>query len=277
MLNLVCGQKQTSCKQISEFKRRVGIMTIVSLALALLIITNSAQASFTSANHNMYLLNDSSPSTVQSRVKLVGSANARLVNIGWEITEPYAASKALTNPRQNHIQPLPAVPAAVLMVLSGFLCVSLFRDRSFWLAALAGLLWAGHTGIQTVPQLAKHLCSQTPANRYPTAAAVKFYLRRNATRPRCDMEGTAYIGLLKYLAGIPRSTNISQPCHPSKHSWAFTQNEYTFKPSQFTATTPLFCPIPAGDRPVRIVAFFTCFLLTLVFDNLSRGPPPCSM
>jgi hypothetical protein len=49
---------------------------------------------------------------------------------------------------------LPAVPGALFMGLTGFLCVSLVRDRKIWIAALAGLLWAGQAGVTVLPQVA---------------------------------------------------------------------------------------------------------------------------
>ena len=60
----------------------------------------------------------------------------RLVGITAEFLKPpsyFACSPSA--PIQAKL--LPAVPAALLMVLTGFLCVSLVKDRKAWLAVLA--------------------------------------------------------------------------------------------------------------------------------------------
>jgi hypothetical protein len=49
---------------------------------------------------------------------------------------------------------LPGVPATFFLVATGFVCVSLVRDRRAWLAGLAALLWLGQAGLHALPQLA---------------------------------------------------------------------------------------------------------------------------
>jgi len=58
------------------------------------------------------------------------------------------------------VKQLPAVPTALLMVLMGFICISLVKDRKAWWAVLAGLLWLGQSGFFVVPQLFSHLCGK---------------------------------------------------------------------------------------------------------------------
>ena len=48
---------------------------------------------------------------------------------------------------------LPPVPSAVFMVLMGFLCISLVKDRKIWLAVCVGILCVGQVGIKIIPQL----------------------------------------------------------------------------------------------------------------------------
>lgn len=55
------------------------------------------------------------------------------------------------------IKSLPVVPRAILMVLSGFFCVSLVKDHKFWLAVFISLLWAAQTGLTKLPKLTSHL------------------------------------------------------------------------------------------------------------------------
>jgi len=83
--------------------------------------------------------------------------NSQLADIAAEFLRPPADS---ANPQTSFVRSLPAVPGALLMVLTGFFYVSLVRDRRAWFTALAGLLWLGQTGFAALPQLACHLRSK---------------------------------------------------------------------------------------------------------------------
>ena len=136
------------------------------------------------------------------------SFNSRLAAIGAEILKP---PPEFTDFSPVGAKTLPPVPAAFFMVLTGFLCVSLVKDRRVWLAALAGLLWAGQAGFQAIPQLAtnisKHIQKKTPAN------IALLHRSEDLFRLRSDIEGTKYIGLLHHLAGIPagKMSSIRSP------------------------------------------------------------------
>ena len=128
-------------------------------------------------------------------------SNSRLAAIGAEILEP---PPDFTDFSTVGAKTLPPVPPAFFMVLTGFLCVSLVKDRRVWLAALAGLLWAGQAGFQAIPQLAsnisKHIQKKTTAN------IALLHQVEDLFRLRSDIEGTQCIGLLHHLAGIPAGT-----------------------------------------------------------------------
>ncbi len=81
-------------------------------------------------------------------------SNSHLAAIGKEILKPPAD---FTDSPPLGAKSLPPVPAALFMVLTGFLCVSLVKDRKVWLAVLVGLLWAGQAGFHAIPQLAAHI------------------------------------------------------------------------------------------------------------------------
>ena len=160
---------------------------------------------------------------------------------------------------------LPAVPGALLMGLTGFLCVSLVKDRRFWLAALTGLLWVGQAGIQSVPQLAMHFSHRNHIEQQLDAELTyPYYLE--SSRLRSDVDGTQYIGLLHHLAGIPDGKL-------SLFSQDSSQNEDEFRAPQFAIM---------GLSP-RIITATNClaakaeqsfyFSPAFFFDNLARGPP----
>ena len=57
------------------------------------------------------------------------------------LLEPPAGYAGMSS--SSHNQSLPPVPRSVLMVLAGFLCISLVQDRRLWLTAAASILSVG--------------------------------------------------------------------------------------------------------------------------------------
>jgi len=108
------------------------------------------------------------------------------------------------------VKALPPAPGTLLMVLIGFLCVSLVRDRRFWLAILSGLLWAGQAGISLLPQLALEVSGGTLSeNQSSSHHLARLCEPQDPNRLRSDIEGTCYVGLLHHLAGIPNDETPS--------------------------------------------------------------------
>lgn len=133
----------------------------------------------------------------------IGLSNSRLGSIAAEFHKP-AARFAGSPARGGGVKAMPPVPGTLPMVLVGFLCVSLVRDRRVWLAALAGLLWAGRMGFSFLPQLALQLAGKSQSERQSSSLYVgRLYEPKHPCRLRSDVEGTYYIGLLRHLAGIP--------------------------------------------------------------------------
>lgn len=161
---------------------------------------------------------------------------------------------------------LPAVPGALLMGLTGFLCVSLVKDRRFWLAALTGLLWVGQTGIQAVPQLALRFSHRNHIEQQFDAELGYPYHLENS-RLRSDVEGTQYIGLLHHLAGIPDSTMSSLL------SQEYRQIEDEFSAPQFAIMGLSSHQITVTNCLAAKVEHSIYFSPAFIFDNLARGPP----
>lgn len=190
--------------------------------------------------------------------EVVGPVDAKLANLGRELLQPPNFA-VLGNTRGNHVKPLPAVPAAIFMVLSGFICISLVRDRRFWLAALAGLLWAGQVGITVLPQLALHLGHGNYGKQHLCAELTYPHCLENSNRLRSDLEGTQYIGLLHHLAGIPDVKSL----HKTTHT-------YTAQPAIILARIGLD-PILVclASKTEQLISFSPAF----IFVDLARGPP----
>ena len=215
----------------------------------------------------------------------IESGNSHLAGVAAEFLKPppaFTGSPALPVGAKS----LPAVPGALLMGLIGFLCVSLVKDRRFWLAALAGLLWLGQAGIQAVPQLAVRLSHRNhTARQLDTELNYPYYLENS--RLRSDIDGTQYIGLLRHLAGIPAGTMSSirspmsfLPRIPA--SWygvnsvrdklrrvGFSPPNY---PNHLGGASPTLLN-PAVICPAAQAEQFICFSPAFIFQQLPRGPP----
>jgi len=164
----------------------------------------------------------------------------------------------------NGAKSLPAVPAALLMVLTGFACVSLVRDRRLWIAALAGLLWAGQAGVQNLPKLAQRFAHTNHNVRQDCSKLDRSRQLETFARCRADIEGTRYVALLHYLAGIPNGSTVSLFENTSR------KNLDISGPVQYALThLPVF-----AARPIRALAAeaaqFTCFSPAFIFQNLAR-------
>ncbi len=234
----------------------------------LLVAVAGANASPTVTTDNNFVptfqMASDTPAVIVPAKEVVGFIDTKLANLGREFLQPPASFAVLGNGQANNVKPLPAVPAALFMVLSGFLCVSLVKDRRLWLAALSGLLWVGQTGIQALPQLAQHLSRQNNTQQQFSAELTYPYYLENSNRLRSEIEGTQYIGLLHHLAGIPDGSV----------SFLRKQESRTTKNApQFAIINLLSCLFLATNCLTLTAEQFICFSPAFIFENLPRGPP----
>ncbi len=204
-----------------------------------------------------------------------GACNAHLARIGKELLDP-PVRPAEREARLEGSRPLPAVPAAIFMVLTGFLCVSFVNDRRIWLASLAGLLWLGQTGLSAIPQAASHLTGKAnlTQNHHHSLAGLG---KARCHRLRSEVEGTQYVGLLRHLAGIPSLLSFSMPgslssplnCQGScEDSWGAhcARPHFATAPAASETSNSSLCSACATEHYVRFSPAF-------VFSSLARGPP----
>ena len=238
--------------------------------VSLLFVTSVANASPTVTHQSTVLAAvcpADSPTTISGTIDIVKPVSAQLTNIGAEFLQPPASPVGLTNGPSNAVKPLPAVPAAMLMFLIGFLCVSLVRDRKIWLTALAGLFWAGQAGIQALPQLALRLGHANHSEQRPCTELTHPYCIENSLRLRSDIEDTRYIGLLHYLAGIPGADTA---CTNNKLLGCCYKHTHTFQTvilsEKFSLNWSLKCLVSETRQLI-------CFSPAFIFAQLARGPP----
>ena len=192
----------------------------------------------------------SSAGTVDNVVKPV---HTQLTNIGAEFLQPPETPAGLLNANSNSIRHLPAIPATILMLLTGLLCISLYRDRKVWLVALMGLLWVGHAGIQTFPRFACHFSYKNHTKQQICAELAYPHYLENSHRLRNDVEGTWYVGLLRHLGAIPGNKSVII--------------------SQFAIIFGLDSQSSLFHRLAFNAEQLSHFSLAFVSDNLVRGPP----
>ncbi len=195
--------------------------------------------------------------------------NSHLAAIAAEFLKPPVSFTNLPGPPVV-AKSLPPVPGALLMVLTGFFYVSLVKDYRIWLAALAGLLWAGQAGIQALPQLAIHLNCKKHNQRKSPVSTVCLHQLENFGRLRSDIEGTRYIGLLHHLAGIPHRRNVSQFCFRTGYSPTYVRK---LRVPQFAVLSFSFYLLQATHCLVSGAEQSVYFSQALIFAQLPRGPP----
>jgi hypothetical protein len=177
---------------------------------------------------------------------------------------------------------LPAVPKALLMALTGFICVSLIKDRKLWLTVLCGLIWASQTGIQVLPQLAErfNIANHSKLRNYANPSYISYL--ENSLRRRCDIEGTQYIGLLHHLAGIPNTDpdfiNILQNKLTVSNRKGLGPFCKVFRRNRKNAYLSLFANLPEQYQfnltsKCLVLKTEQPFISLPAFNLIPRGPP----
>lgn len=249
----------------------------VTLAVATVIDSSCAAPKATSPADQASLIIDTA-----------AVSGSSLAEIGAEIlkipsTEEAAGNLASVIGASTGLKAMPAVPAAVLMVLTGFLCISLVRDRKTWLAAFVGLVCIGQLGISALPKLADNLRSALKPGEVSSVVSHRIADIATGLRDRCDIEGTRYIGLLRMLSGIPdddssSTSNMISSTDSVCDLVISAQSNLTYKVSTFAAyISNLFGFETFLACPVRSTGHSLAFSPAFCISNLPHGPPETSL
>ena len=202
--------------------------------------------------------------------------NTHLATVAAEFLKPPATTDLPAS--SVPAKPLPPLPAAIFLGLTGFLCVSLVKDRKLWLTALTSLLWLSHAGFTSLPKFASHIRSKKQIQHSAAGEKKLTYVSEldGSFRPRSDLEGTGYIGLLRHLAGIPDTAKSVQRRADTLHTKRFTLNaiRHTNKATPFAIIKrlpeiilPTNCLVFTAEQPITFSPAF-------IFSRLARSPPP---
>ena len=274
------------------------------LLLSSLLVTSAAFAAPTVSDHSNNLLALSLSANADTRVldfatnQTIESYN-HLATVAGELFKPPAAADPLTAPVTA--KPLPPLPAAFFLSLFGFLCVSFVKDRKVWMTALAGLLWLSHTGLTNLPKFASHIISKKQIQHFAAGGPNLTYVSQldGSFRPRSELQGSEYIGLLRHLAGIPdtaMSLPLPVPVLLSRAQSAFSpersrrgrnllllpkrllsaHSKFNSRLPHFATEIPLLHLIQAILCSVPITEQFISFSPAFIFVRLARSPPKLS-
>jgi hypothetical protein len=159
------------------------------------------------------------------------------------------------------------------MVLLGFMCVTLVRDRKTWVAVLAGLLWVGQTGIWALPDLTSRIGQKINNSQPIEPALADLYSFGDSFNPANYSEQIRYTGLLRHLEGIPQDTSdfTNNRTISLRHFSNAAGNGphisyYANTISRLVLSEPLNCLV-SGTR------WFNCFTPAFIFNLIPRGPP----
>jgi len=275
------------------------------LLLSSLLVTSAAFAAPTVSDHSNNLLALSLSANADTRVldfatnQTSESYNLRLATVAGELFKPPAASDL--SALSTSAKPLPHLPTAFFLSLFGFLCVSFVKDRKVWMTALAGLLWLSHTGLTNLPKFASHIISKKQIQHFAAGGPNLTYVSQldGSFRPRSELQGSEYIGLLRHLAGIPdtaMSLPLPVPVLLSRAQSAFSpersrrggnllllpkrllsaHSKFNSRLPHFATGTPLLHLIQAILCSVPITEQFISFSPAFIFVRLARSPPKLS-
>ena len=197
--------------------------------------------------------------------------SSQISELSRTLLQPPQANNQTTQEGDNHF--IPVLPPAVGMVLLGFMCVTLVRDRKTWVAVLAGLLWVGQTGIWALPELTSRIGQKVNNSQPIEPTLADLYSLRDGFYPANYSEQIRYTGLLHHLEGIPQNTSsFTNNCkilfrHFSNASGKDTSvSQHAISVSLLALSKPIGCLVSKARQ-------FICFTPAFIFNLIPRGPP----
>lgn len=259
--------------------------------IAVLLVCVSAHASPTAgeAPHHSFAEADISAVSTLKTCPDCGSftdlSNSTLAEIGSEIFKPSPDYPDFNSTDQVQAKSLPAVPAAVLMSIIGFLCVSLVNDRKIWLSVFVGIILLSQAGIQTLPRLTARLAQGRFAGTHSGAdVAVNSIHIDSSFNWFSDQPDRHYIGLLHRLAASPDDDRFfpdifNRGQRISDKLDGMLSDVFSISARRdITSPQPAFIPVQCTFNPLtgnlaeRVISF-VCFSPAFIFKNQARGPP----
>jgi len=249
---------------------RKGLRTIIACAIVLSVISPCSYAfpTLPSGQFNITnnpVINNPGKATTDNTISVSGS-NSSLAHLAQDFIKPAASNASTTNSQLGNTRSLPAAPAALVMSLFGFICISTVKDRKLWLAPLVALLCASQTGLRILPRLAAGFGHRISSTKKLIADSLRCPLQRQFYRQRAHLEGTEYIFLLHRLNSIPLF---------HKNTVRMFVKSYN-APDGFSKAVIKTSVSKADEHKViseKIINQCNFVEKTLIFQAIPRGPP----
>jgi len=218
------------------------------------------------------------PELIPAIREITGRDKSRLAEIAGEFHRPtvrYSSGEVTA----NAIKSLPPAPGTFVLVLLGFLSITLVRERKLWLAAAASVLWAGYAGFAVLPQLASHLGPRGRAGRCccnSLRASGPVAVRRLAGSPGGELSisseqlpaasGSCGSAVPHWYASVRKRGAVCVSC-------ARENADRKFKVHQSAIAVLPECLDSAYIALAEVIRQFLCFSCNSVSFSLARGPP----
>jgi hypothetical protein len=271
--------------------RTLKLLVLVTLLVAGLSDVSLAVATVGDALYAVYDSSNSFTSqsaVIDPTVDLTGQIDSPRAAVGLEMLKVPtvdAAANAIASVVRStsNYKVMPAVPAAFLMVITGFLCISLVKDRKVWLAAFVGMICLGQLGITALPKVAANFKDAFMTSVSTSLVSLNVSEHDSEFRVRSEVEGTTYIGLLRKLSGIPDTFGGSTFNSLSTTDIvcgfvSSTQSDLKYGVSTFAAyISNLFSFETLSSCPVRSTGQHMAFSPAFQISILPHGPPKTSL
>ena len=265
-------------------KQLIVAATVLSLcvgAYALPTVIEDADTSFIAASAA-----DTVDSAASGLADFIEPVRSELVDAGRVLYQPFDVFGGSATSRNNiNIRKLPAGPGAVLLGLTGFLCITLVRDRKTYIAIFIAMISLSQQGIYAVPELAARFGHVGHIAKHSLEAkSHNVYLPNIAFRDR-DSRERNFFGLLRRLAAVPGHHTHIFTCISQGGNKRFKGGLLLLEePGLFCTLKRVAPPVPAvptiQSSPNPLTEFpaerLTCiipFSPAFTFIRLARGPP----
>jgi len=251
-------------------KYKLFVTLIIESLFLTLLFSNSIKAASTISNINLSELTYDHDiyETIIYKNDFLHDRNKNLIAFGVELKKSAIENK--TSYITKNAVSLPAAPASFIMVLIGLSFISLVKNRSIWINAVAASFSsANNVAGSVVPYLTNLLSVRINNNVHLFKKPKRFYNEKNYTRLRAEIDGTSFITLLKSLEGIPENKYASTSCLPKP---PLEKNISSI----FHLSTDIthYLKSYSNEHLAYILKRLRCFIHGYYFFILSRRPPP---
>jgi len=224
-----------------------GLCSLFVIVVTMLAIATDTARAFPTVTVGRNVCFFASRPEAEPEPELLRLVDSELTELGREITSPVIVLAVSSDSDNHYAKTLPAVPAAVMMAVAGFFCISLVKDRRFWGSILAALLWIHNPVLRAAILPGKQPAPYGHTNQYIAIKSSKLYLSAGIQKNKAPFF-------------LTRSAVFKTGCNALESSFLISADSSLIY-------------IPQNCFPAFTGRYLVCFSPAFVFENLSRGPP----